>query len=280
MSSTQLTHDLPTGRSAAKFLAEKGKPTSATKQLELPFHVNYQRVTANCLSRSALFTIQKSSSLRDVYNSHPIYTIKGISILYSGETLNQYDLDVYMAVLHQFKNPNDYTNGLHTTLYSLLADLQMNYSKRDYERLRTSLDRLNKAHITVALENAETKVTYKGALISLLGVSEDLTNQNTPKALIRVSPEISQLFKPTMFSLIDWGFHKNLSPLAKYMHCFYISHSKPMPYSLDKLMKLTGTKSTSLSSFKQSLSKSLEELSPKILSSFYFKNNVLYVSRH
>ena len=270
---------------------------SVATQLEFfPLHQAYQRVTANALSRSSLFTINarpKKGEPREVISKKSqIFSLKGCLIYFSGEVLDQYDYDVFMAILQLYNNNLKVNESVVITPLQLLTHAGMNSTKNDYIRLDQSLTRLVEANIHIEytrreyIKNdagvktedfVEHKVKVVGHLLSSFKRSE-LTSGNKRLLTINVDQEIIKMFTPGTYSSLNWDKHKQLSPMAKFLNHFYATHNNPFPYSVDIFKKLTGSRSNSMASFKQALAKSFQELVHHEIIKFYaIKDNNVHV---
>ncbi|MGP1715801.1 MAG: plasmid replication initiator TrfA [Methylophilus sp.] len=272
-----------------------------TQQMEFfPLHANFQRVSANALSRSSLFTINarpaKDQPREVISKRTQIFSLKGCSIYFSGELLDQYDLDVFMAIILCYGDKYKYNETIRTTPLQLLKHAGWNSSKKDYVRLMETLNRMVEANIEVeyvrteylrdangkklALDPIEHKVKVKGHLISTYKLSEigERGNGHKKELELKIDEEIIKLFKPGTYSSLNWDKHLDLSQMAKFLNHFYATHTKPFPYGVEIFMKLTGSRSKSTSSFKQALNKALQELvDAQILKFYNIINNQVHV---
>lgn len=272
-------------------------------QLEFfPLHEETQRVTANALSRSSLFTINarpaKDQPREIIVNRTQIFTLKGCSIFFSGEVLDQYDYDVFMAVIKLYGNNHKYSETITTHPLELLELAGWHNSKKEYLRLDETLKRLVRANIEVEYvrheypkdkhgkktsnEPIERSVKVVGHLLSTYKRSEINKGGCGHKRLIDIKPdeEIILMFEPGTYSSIDWEKHCKLSPLAKFLNNFYATHAKPFAYSVDIIMKLSGSRSKSHASFKQALVKALQELVTQgIMEAYSIKDNNVHVMK-
>ena len=265
---------------------------SITKQLEFfPLHDQFHRVSANALSRSSLFTINARPAKdqpREIFTKRTqIFTLKGCSIYFSGELLDQYDLDVFMAIILCYGNKYKYNETIRTNPLQLLKHAGWNSSKKDYVRLMETLNRMVEANIEVEyvrteykrdakgnkldLPPIEHKVKVKGHLISTYKLSEigEFGNGHKRELEIKIDSEIIKMFEPGTYSSLNWEKHLDLSQMAKFLNHFYATHSKPFPYGVEIFKKLTGSRSKSMSSFKQALNKALQEMVDAGILKFY-----------
>lgn len=273
-------------------------PVPISTQLEFfPLQSDFQRITANALSRSSLFTINarpaKGEPREIIIKKTQIYSLKGCVIHFSGEVLDQYDYDVFMAILHLYNNLKC-SDTVQIVPLQLLEYIGSNKSQKDYIRLEESLTRLVEANIHVEYLRRVYKKDAKGRktdqyeeqavkvvshLLSSFKRSE-LINGHKRLYDIKVDAEISKMFTPGTYSSLNWSIHQKLTSLAKYLNHFYATHRDPLPYGVEVFKQLTRSRSNNPASFKQALAKALTELqSHGLISRFTIKNNIVFVTK-
>jgi hypothetical protein len=222
---------------------------------QLPIWPADLRGLPNCFARSALFNVANvRAGARDNLKRRPIAALRGIEITYTGEELRQDDEDVFLQILHIARM---HPLGTHVqfTAYSMLTELGWTKNSASYRRLVDCLDRLKASAVavTVELPGAGARQNYTGSLIRSFRWKEDAGGATLRQWEILLEREIISLFGPATYSRLDWKMRLKLSPLAKWLHSFYITHAEPYPYSVAKLHELCGSEIAELRKFRYKL---------------------------
>ncbi|MGP8439097.1 plasmid replication initiator TrfA [Paraburkholderia fungorum] len=219
--------------------------------VQLPHWSNSVRGVPNGFLRSALFgAIAKGE--RRYMSRERVTTLDGLTILYTGERLDQGDLDVWESVLHVVR-----TQALGVTCrmtsYALLKLMGNTDTGKNRRVLHTRITRLR----ANAVEIEQDGEPYIGGLIDVA-----YKDSKTKEWLIVVNPKLQTLFAADQFTQIDWNVRRALvgKSLAQWLHGFYASHAKPYPMRMDTLLKLAGSEDESPSSGRQTLRKALDAL--------------------
>jgi hypothetical protein len=223
------------------------------RPLQLPVWPEATRGIPSSMLRCALFGIIKPGNRKN-YKDHELVSSDGIKITFTGQQLDQADLDVWEQVLHLARKDSLSTPVVFKPGF-FLKQIGRNQGGADTKWLYSSLKRLAGAVIEVV----NGKKSYFGAMIQEGGKDDD---ENI--YCVKINPKIAKLYGWDGFTLIDWSHRSNLKkPLAKWLHGFYSSHDdNPLyAYSVKTIHKLCGSSSTDLKSFKQILKLSLTELS-------------------
>lgn len=225
------------------------QPRSA---VQLPLWPEPTRAVPNGVLRSALFgAIAKGR--RRFMKGEQVAALHGIEICYTGEQLDQGDLDVWETVLH-IARLQAMGEQCRFTAYRLLKLLGKTNSGANRDTLHKRLIRL-KAN---AVEVKQGRYSYTGSLID-----EVYRDEETRKYVLILNPKLRALFEPDQFTQIDWGVRYDLDghPLAQWLHGFYASHAQPYPVCVETLHRLCGSKTAELWKFAQILRKALNALS-------------------
>jgi hypothetical protein len=234
---------------------EKGKTLHGTSLphdvVQLPHWPDFVRGVPNGLLRSALFgAIAKGR--RRFMSGERVTTLDGLTILYTGERLDQGDLDLWESVLHVVRFQ---ALGMprRVTSYALLKLMGKTDTGKNRKVLHARITRLR----ANAVEIKQDGGSYIGGLID-----QAYKDNETQEWVIVVSPKLHTLFAADQFTQIDWNVRRALvgKPLAQWLHGFYASHAKPYPMRVDTLLKLAGSEDESPSSGRQTLRKSLDAL--------------------
>lgn len=215
------------------------------------------RGVPNAFARSALFSVLAKQTKRVYSANEVVYSSNGISMAFTGMTLDQSDLDVLIEIFHLSKKSCGENlvefKGLNISAYALLLAMNKNTGGKDIRWLDESLTRLQGAILKITVKG----ITFSGQLIGKIYKEE---NKSIYKIFLH--EEIALLFNLGFARLPILERHKlKGKPLCKWLHTFYGSHDNTdiFKYSVETLLKLSGSKS-SLKSFRQKLGDSLEYL--------------------
>lgn len=230
-------------------MGSKSHPTDAPAPRLQNWREPY-RALPNAVLRSALFAAIGKGQ-RAILDRTTINSQAGIALTYSGEQLDQSDLDLWAAQLHLLRNhPLD--QELHTSIYALLKGLGITDTGPSRASLKHRLLRLSSCDLSIRTAS----FVYEGNL-----AKADCLDGNKPLVL-GLTPSIIRLFASEQYTLVHWGVRCMLSgsPLAKWLHGYYSTHAAPYPVRIDTLHKLSGSKTLSPGKFLQLLRRALDRL--------------------
>lgn len=217
--------------------------------VQLPLWSEPVRAVPNGFLRSALFgAIGKGK--RRYMQGELVAAVDGVEIRYTGQRLDQGDLDVWESVLHIVRL-QELGGQCRITSYALLKLMGKTDTGSNRATLQTRIERLRANAMTVK----QGRYSYIGGLIA--GAAKD---EETQEWVIELDAKLRPLFAADQFTQVDWGVRHALNgkPLAQWLHGYYASHAKPYPISVATLHKLCGSESVLLSDFKKDLRKALD----------------------
>lgn len=224
-------------------------PASKCNVVKLPLWPEAVRAVPNGFLRSALFgAIAKGR--RRFMKGEEVAALDGITIRYTGERLDQGDLDVWETVLHAVRT-QALGRQCRLTSYALLKVLGKTDSGKNRATLQTRIERLRANAITMK----QGRFSFVGGLID-----EAYKDEETQEWVIVVNPKLRDLFAADQFTQVDWDVRNALSghQLAQWLHGFYASHAEPYPMRMETLLKLAGSEDANPRSAQQSLRKALD----------------------
>ncbi|WP_422910406.1 plasmid replication initiator TrfA [Pseudomonas sp. MAC6] len=209
------------------------------------------RGVPNITLRSAIFSSSRSSCHTYLQRAE-IYSQRPTQIRYTGPRLDQGDLDVWIALLHIARRKM-MGKSFKTSAYELLKQQGKTDAGNNRKTLYKRLFRLAAA----TLEISATRYSYTGGLVDSI-----YRDEITHELVISLNPELSKLFGPNEFTLVDWSIRRSLNakPLAQWLHGFLSSHAEPLPMPVDTIMMMAGSHDTSTSSREQNLRRALTAL--------------------
>ena len=223
--------------------------TGATVQLPLPLWPDAVRAVPNGFLRSALFGAIAKGKRRYI-DGEQLAALDGVEIRYTGQRLDQGDLDVWASLLHAVRFQK-FGSQFFFTSYALLKLM----GKTDTGKNRMTLNKRITRLVASALAVKQGRYTYIGSLVA--GAAKD---EETQEWVIELDAKLRPLFAADQFTQVEWAVRHALDgqPLAQWLHGFYASHAKPFPMKVETLLSLSGSENTEPRSSRQKLRKALD----------------------
>ena len=237
-------------RQGVKVESEQVKTTVQTaKVVQLPLWPNETRGVPNGFLRSALFGAVSRGPKRFL-DAEVLSSVEGVTIKYTGQRLDQNDLDVWESVLHIVRE-QELGTQCRFTAYSLLKLMGKTDTGKNRELLHKQIVRLRSGTV----EATQGRYTYIGGLIH-----DAFKDEETHEWVVEINPKLKVLYGSDQFTLLDWEIRHKLNgmQLAQWLHGFYSTHASPLPYKVETLYKLSGSEAGEMWKFKQTLKKALE----------------------
>lgn len=242
----------------------------------LPVWPNAVRAVPNGLLRSAVFGALPKGPRRYM-RVERVAALEGIEIFYTGEQLDQGDLDVWEGVLLLCR-PQALGEECRFTAYALLKTV----GKADTGGNRSVLDaRLTRLKVSGLRIRLGGRYSYEGSLIDVIKRDEE-----TGHYICRLNPELRQLFEADQFTQLEWAVRQALDgkPLAQWLHGFFATHAVPHPFKISTLRELCGSEVARERDFKPKLRKALEAVAEASAEhaqhfSFSFEGELVCVQR-
>ena len=263
------------------------------KPLQLPLWPEASRGVPNVALRSALFGAIRRGP-RSYLESEHIAALDGVEILYTGQRLDQGDLDVWETLLHITRLQNmgeqcrfsaaEMLKKLGKTNSGGRADARKAPEKGKGKWSGGNRDVLHKRLLRLKATAVEIRcgsLTYAGSLIGEL-----YKDEVTQYYVVILNPKLIALFEKDQFTNIDWNVRQELNgkPLAQWLHGFYASHAKPHPISIRTLRAICGSGVDDIYKYAQTLRVALEAVAKASAAhgqSFKYKINgeLVYVEK-
>lgn len=239
--------------------------------VQLPLWPEPKRGAPNSFIRSALFAAIQSKD-RQFLKETVLASQDGIVVKYTGEQLNQADLDVWETIVHLAREQPLGTVASFTA-HGLLKAMGMPTGNSQHKQLHSTLLRLTACAVEVTHEGK----TYFGPLIKS-GAKDEVTRHYG----IELNKGIIKLFGENQWTALDWKQRQELraQPLAQALHAFYSSHREPFAVKLDTLQAYTGSRNKQAASFKRQVRTALTQLvDVGFLASFEITGDLVNVRR-
>lgn len=231
---------------------EPEKPQAVAQVVQLPLWPEPVRAVPNGFLRSALFGAIAKGKRRYI-DCEELAALDGIEIRYTGQRLDQGDLDAWESVLHAVRM-QEMGSKCRVTSYALLRLMGLTDTGKNRLTLNKRITRLVASALTVR----QGRYSYIGSLIA--GAAKD---EETQEWVIELDAKLRPLFATDQFTQIEWAVRHELNgrPLAQWLHGFYASHAAPYPIKIETLHKLCGSEAAEIWKFSQTLRKSLGDVS-------------------
>lgn len=243
--------------------------------VSLPLWPEPVRAVPNGFLRSALFGAIRKGRRRFV-KGEQLAALDGIEIHYTGECLDQGDLDVYESVLHAVRL-QELGSQCRVTSYALLKLMGKTDTGKNRATLLTRIERLR----ANAIRMKQGRYSFIGGL-----VDEAYKDEETQEWVIVLNPKLRALYGADQFTQIEWAVRHELDgqQLAQWLHGFYASHAKPFPMKVETLLNLSGGENADPHSGKQKLRKALDAVAEASSSygevfSYDIRGDLVYVEK-
>jgi hypothetical protein len=234
----------------APAVADPG-PAPPARILKLPVEPPDRRTTPNVCLRSALFGVVgrgRRRWLRDI----EIAAQDGYRVLYTGERLDQSDLDVWLAVKHLCAGV---PLGAEATFSApeLFRLLGKSDGQANREALQRSLKRMFEASVSMV---APSGAGFQGHMIDWWKWDAE-----SCRFSVVLSPRMAPLFEDEDYTLLVNAQRQQLGKdLARWLHGYWSSHQRIYPIYDTTLMRLCGAEVQTIRKFRQLLREALAEL--------------------
>ena len=231
--------------------AQPAEQKEAAAPARLPLWPDAVRAVPNGFLRSALFGAIAKGKRRYI-DGEQLAALDGVEIRYTGQRLDQGDLDVWESVLHAVRL-QELGSQCRLTSYALLKLMGLTDTGKNRATLNKRITRLVASALTVK----QGRYTYIGSLIA--GAAKD---EETQEWVIELDAKLRPLFAADQFTQIEWAVRHALNgkPLAQWLHGFYASHAKPFPLKIETLHRLCGSEAGEMWKFAQTLRKALDDV--------------------
>ena len=227
--------------------------------VELPLCAQGKHVAPNACFQSALFGMV-ARGRRKYLNGRRIISFKGITISYTGEQLDQGDLDVFIHAIHLTaqEKKNRRPDGLvYFSVRGFLSAIGRKPGKSGQQWLLNSIRRLSASNVEIQFEDKHFSSSYSiygGSLIN-----DYFYDPRAQKYYLRVNSSLGSLFD-LGWTQLCWQQRLQLSGnLTRWLHGLY-SSTETYPIKVSSLLILSGSSCGRLRKFREQLKKALKEL--------------------
>lgn len=225
-------------------------------RVNLPLSSRNLQPVPNSMIRTELFSTladqAKRNGCRGRVKDMQLAGLSNMSIIYTGELLDQQDLDVYLAVLHEASS-QPMGNEIALTARQLMVVQRKGDGGRVYANLHTSIARLASATVTID----QGGIRFTGSLIA--SAKRQCVGEEWR---VRLDQNLVNLFAPGGFSSINLLIRSELhgKPLAKWLDAYFCSQPHGHALKVETVMKLCGSSCAATRSFRQTLAKAMDHV--------------------
>lgn len=220
----------------------------------LPWWPPEARGMPNAMIRSALFGVVRRGR-REYQRGVTLQSIGGMSVKYTGERLDQADLDVWLGIMELFKGQDiaQRRGQVVVGAREFLRSIGRPGGGSSITWLHKSLARLSATNVEISYDRR----IYGGSLIVRYARDE-----RTGQLMVEIDPKIAALFQPTTWTKIDWEERHALGSdqLALWLHAFYSSHAEPFPIKVATLQEWSGAEARGLFHFRAEIREAMARI--------------------
>jgi hypothetical protein len=235
------------------------------------------RVIPNDWARSAVFTVRNKGVKRRAYDNELVYHYnKEVEIHYTGIELRADDDElVWQQILEYAKHS---VIGVHVyfTLYQLLTDLGWPINGFYYKRALACINRLKATSFQIS---SPRHSRIKG--LSLIKEFEIVTDANKRSVCqIELSTHLVVLFANDHYSKVVWERYRALSPTARRLFDWIVTHKAPYPLKLETFRLICGSESTRPKKWAEQTREACKELeAAKLVQQAYVEKEAVHCVR-
>ncbi len=232
---------------------ERVRDKAQSDKMRLPFDdwAEELRAAPNEILRSGIFGVVRRGR-RSYVKEMEMPAPEGFRIAYTGERLDQSDLDIWLQLLHMARTKT-VDDEIRFPIRWFLKQLQRNVGKSDYEWLDGRMTGLVAS--ATRIEDKSGRVIITGGLIRAFGYDPE-----TSEAVVYLNEHLRKLFDN--YTLIRWEDRLALGSdqLAKWLHAYYSTHAEAYALKVETIMKACGSQATVLRYFRSGLKGALDTL--------------------
>ena len=227
----------------------ENKPIEEAKIIYLPKEALGHCAMPNFCLRSALFGVVMKGARKQLHNQ-AIAAQRDYFVQYTGESLDQFDCDVWLAVKYLcLKYPLGQRVCFSAPEIAILIGIKDGSQTR--RAIKQSIDRLRKG----SLEIIEGAVGMGGHLIDW-----GIWDEKKYVFCVRLGMELAEMFKRDNYTILDMAQRQMLGGgLARWLHGYWMSHNYVYPIHADTIRELCGSDALRYK-FRQLLKNALKEL--------------------
>ncbi|WP_075116823.1 plasmid replication initiator TrfA, partial [Pseudomonas aeruginosa] len=196
------------------------------------------RAMPNDLARAALFTTRNKKTPREVRQQHVIFHVnKDVLITYTGIELRADDDELVWQQVLEYAKRSPVGTPVSFTFYELCTDLGWPINGRYYDKAEECLTRLQ----ATAMQFSSGRIGRLES-VSLIHRFRVLDRgKKTSRCQVEIDEEMVVLFAGDHYSKFVWEKYRELSPTARRMFDYFVSHKEPFPLKLETFRLMCGS---------------------------------------
>lgn len=215
------------------------------------------RAMPNDLARAALFTVRNKRTPRVARQAHSIFVLsKGVEITYTGIELRADDDELVWQQVLEYAKRVPVGSPVTFTFYELCKDLGWSINGRYYDKAEECLSRLQ----ATALQFISGRIGRLESVSLILRFRVLDRGKKNSRCQVEIDDEMVVLFAGKYYSKFEWEKYRSLSPTARRMFDYFVSHSEPFPMLLESFRLMCGSDSDRPKKWTEQTNKACEEL--------------------
>ena len=213
----------------------------------------------NDYARSSLFTARnKREPRRTLLHEKLFHFNEHVSILYTGIELRAEDDEIVWLQILNYGQSVVLGEPFEFSIKDLVRDVSWSKSGRNYNRARECISRL-RANEVMALNSKAYGTSGSISLIQNYTTNND--SEGTPTQYrVWIDPNMIVLFAGNTFTSHSWEVYRDLSPVARRLADYVVSHKHPFSLGLAKFQQMCGSSDANLTSWRQTVRKACAEI--------------------
>lgn len=282
----------PKNKTAVAQLAEKANQLtqaallkntkSQIKELQLSLFdlapwADDMRAMPNDLARAALFTVRNKRTPREVRQGHIIFVVsKDVKITYTGIELRADDDELVWQQVLEYAKRSPVGTPVTFTFYELCKDLGWSINGRYYDKAEACLSRLQ----ATAMQFSSGRIGRLES-VSLIHRFRVLDRgKKSSRCQVEIDDEMVVLFAGDHYSKFVWEKYRDLSPTARRMFDYFVSHREPFPMKLETFRLMCGSDSDRVKKWTEQTNKACEELNKSgLVKTSWVAGDLIYCER-
>lgn len=235
------------------------------------------RAMPNDLARAALFTTRNKKTPREVRLQHIIFHVnKDVQITYTGIELRADDDELVWQQILEYAKRSPVGTPISFTFYQLCTDLGWPINGRYYDKAEECLTRLQ----ATAMQFSSARIGRLES-ISLIHRFRVLDRgKKTSKCQVEIDEEMVVLFAGDHYSRFVWEKYRELSPTARRMFDYFVSHKEPFPLKLETFRLMCGSDSSRVKKWREQSGIACDELTKSgLVELTWVQDDAIYCKR-
>ena len=235
------------------------------------------RAMPNDFARAALFTVRNKRTPREVRQQHVLFHVnKDVVITYTGIELRADDDELVWQQVLEYTKRSPVGTPVSFTFYEICTDLGWPINGRYYDKAEECLTRLQ----ATAIQFSSSRIGRLDS-VSLIHRFRVLDRgTRTSICQVEIDEEMVMLFAGEHYSKFVWEKYRELSPTARRMFDYFVSHKEPFPLKLETFRLMCGSDSTRPKKWREQTSQACEELSVSgLIKASWVKSDLVFCQR-